>query len=217
MPHKSVFCLATSRSQADQIVDQLKAARFSSDDISALFSDQHTIRDFAQAKPIRASDVAMAGACIFGIIWGVLGGLSGMAVLTMPGFGFFFAIGPVLAALSGAAMGVVVGGVAGGLISLVFPELEVKCLDERQLEGKFLIFVHTENEAETTQAEVIFADAGGQDICATEVAADSEDDRITEIITFPAAFGLKGRSGSTHEATRIPPTVSPQACLAGEV
>jgi ferritin-like metal-binding protein YciE len=50
MSIKSVFCIATSRLQADQIVDQLKDAHFSSNDISALFADQSTNRDFAHEK-----------------------------------------------------------------------------------------------------------------------------------------------------------------------
>ena len=39
MSKKSVFCIATSRNQADQIVDQLRNANFSNNDISALFAD----------------------------------------------------------------------------------------------------------------------------------------------------------------------------------
>jgi hypothetical protein len=34
MSKKSVFCIATSRAQADQIVDRLKASSFSNNDIS---------------------------------------------------------------------------------------------------------------------------------------------------------------------------------------
>ena len=44
MSKKSVFCIATSRNQADQIVDQLKTAGFSNNDISALFADKGTDR-----------------------------------------------------------------------------------------------------------------------------------------------------------------------------
>ena len=42
MSKKSVFCIATSRNQADNIVDQLKNANFSNNDISALFADKGT-------------------------------------------------------------------------------------------------------------------------------------------------------------------------------
>jgi hypothetical protein len=54
MSKKSVFCIATSRSQGDLIVDRLKAANFSSSDISVLFPDQSATRDFAHEKNTKA-------------------------------------------------------------------------------------------------------------------------------------------------------------------
>jgi hypothetical protein len=54
MSKKSVFCIATSRPQADQIVEQLKKANFSNNDISALFADKGTSHDFAHEKNTRA-------------------------------------------------------------------------------------------------------------------------------------------------------------------
>lgn len=40
MSKKSVFCITTSREQADRIVEQLKSANFSNNDISVLFPDR---------------------------------------------------------------------------------------------------------------------------------------------------------------------------------
>ena len=62
MSKKSVFCLATSRDQAERIVDQLKAANFSNNDISVLFPDKGTTRDFAHEKNTKAPEGAVAGA-----------------------------------------------------------------------------------------------------------------------------------------------------------
>ena len=39
MSKKSVFCIATSRDQADRIVTRLKDENFSNNDISVLFPD----------------------------------------------------------------------------------------------------------------------------------------------------------------------------------
>jgi hypothetical protein len=54
MSKKSVFCIATSRGQAEQIVDRLKSANFSNNDISVLFPDKETNRDFAHEKNTKA-------------------------------------------------------------------------------------------------------------------------------------------------------------------
>ena len=47
MSKKSVFCIATNRSQADLIVDRLKDANFFNNDFWFLFPDKGTTRDFA--------------------------------------------------------------------------------------------------------------------------------------------------------------------------
>ena len=185
MSQKSVFCLATSRTQADEIVDQLKAANFSSNDISALFADQHTSHDFAHEKHTKAPEGAVAGAGTGGVIGGALGWIAGIGVLAIPGFGPFIAAGPVMAVLSGAAIGAAVGGIAGGLIGMGIPELEARRYEGKLQDGNILISVHTENAEEITQAEVIFARADAQDICTTGETAGPDDNRATEIITYP--------------------------------
>ena len=47
---KAVFCLARSEAQATMIVDQLKAAGFSNNDISVLFPDKTGTKDFAHEQ-----------------------------------------------------------------------------------------------------------------------------------------------------------------------
>jgi hypothetical protein len=56
MSKKSVFCIATSRDRADRIVGQLKTANFSNNDISVLFPDKGTTRDFAHEKNTKAPE-----------------------------------------------------------------------------------------------------------------------------------------------------------------
>jgi len=104
MSKKSVFCIATSRAQADQIVDQLKNANFSNNDISVLFPDKDTTRDFAHEKNTKAPEGAVTGASTGGVIGGALGWVAGIGALAIPGVGPFIAAGPIIAALSGAAV-----------------------------------------------------------------------------------------------------------------
>jgi hypothetical protein len=171
MSKKSVFCIATSRSQADQIVDQLKNANFFNNDISVLFPDKDTTRDFAHEKHTKAPEGIATGAGTGGVIGGALGWVAGIGALAIPGVGPFIAAGPIVAALSGAAVGATVGGIAGGLIGLGIPEIEAKRYEGKIKEGNLLISVHTENSDEITQAKDIFTKAGAEDICVTGEAS----------------------------------------------
>ena len=167
MSKKSVFCIATSREQADRIVNQLKNANFSNNDISALFPDKGTTHDFAHEKSTKAPEGAITGAGTGGAIGGTLGWIAGIGALAIPGVGPFIAAGPIIAALSGVAIGAAVGGIAGGLIGLGIPEIEAKRYEGKIKEGNILISVHTENSSEISKAKEIFTKAGAQDICVT--------------------------------------------------
>src|SRR4051812_16510781 len=126
MSMKSVFCIATSQLQAEQIVERLKESNFANDDISVLFPDKATTRDFAHEKSTKAPEGAVTGASAGGVVGGALGWIAGIGALAIPGVGPFIAAGPIAAALSGAAVGAALGGIAGGLVGLGIPELEAK-------------------------------------------------------------------------------------------
>lgn len=165
MSKKSVFCIATSRTQANQIVDQLKAADFSNKDISALFADKEFGHDFALEKNTKAPEGAVAGVGTGGVIGGALGWIAGIGALAIPGVGPFIAAGPIMAALSGAALGATVGGITGGLIGMGIPELEAKRYEDKLQKGNILISVHIESSEEIDRAKEIFSRAGGENIC----------------------------------------------------
>src|ERR1700722_18659271 len=174
MSKKSVFCIATSRSQADLIVDRLKAANFFNNDISVLFPDKGTTRDFAHEKNTKAPEGIATGAGTGGVVGGALGWLAGIGSLAIPGVGPFIAAGPILAALSGAAVGATVGGIAGGLVGLGIPELEAKRYEGKIKAGNILLSVHTQDGEEIDNAKKIFKDANAQDICVTGESAAPE-------------------------------------------
>ena len=171
MSKKSVFCIATNRAQAEQIVGQLQTANFSANDISALFADKETTRDFAHEKHTKAPEGAVTGVATGAVVGGALGWIAGIGALAIPGVGPFIAAGPIIAALSGVAIGGAVGGVAGALIGMGIPELEAKRYENKLKEGNILISVHTENSDEIKRAKEIFTNAGAQDICTTGEAA----------------------------------------------
>jgi hypothetical protein len=167
---QAVFCLAKTEAQALTIVDQLKAAGFSANDISVLFPDKSGTKDFAHEHHTKAPEGAAAGAGTGGVLGGALGWLVGIGALAIPGLGPFIAAGPIMAALSGAAAGAALGGMTGALIGLGIPEYEAKRYEGKIQEGNLLISVHTEDRAERTRAKEIFERAGAEDIADTAEA-----------------------------------------------
>jgi len=168
---KSVFCIAHTETQAIAIVDQLRAAGFSHNDISVLFPDKTGTKDFAHEQHTKAPEGAATGAGTGGVLGGALGWLVGIGALAIPGLGPFIAAGPILAALSGAAAGAALGGVTGALIGMGIPEYEAKRYEGKIKEGNILISVHAEDSTERDRAKTIFEQAGAEDISYTEEAS----------------------------------------------
>ena len=62
-------------------------------------------RDVGHVKATKAPEGATTGAATGGATGGVIGLLAGIGALAIPGVGSFIAAGPIMAALSGAAVG----------------------------------------------------------------------------------------------------------------
>ncbi|MBW8780440.1 MAG: DUF3341 domain-containing protein [Verrucomicrobia bacterium] len=187
MSKKSVFAIATSHSQAERIVNDLQAAHFSSDDISVLFPDSSTTRDFAHEKNTKAPEGAVTGAATGGVLGGAFGWLTGVGALAIPGLGLFVAAGPLVAALSGVAVGAAVGGIAGALIGMGIPELEARRYEGKVKQGNILISVHTEKFEDIDHAKRIFKDAGAEDISSASEAAPPKTSK-TEDTGTPSRY-----------------------------
>ena len=170
MSHKSVYAIATSEGQALQIVDSLKDAGFSDNDISVLFPDKESTHQFAHETNTKAPEGAAVGATTGGVLGGGLGLLAGIGALAIPGVGPLIAAGPLLAALSGAAAGATVGGIAGALIGMGIPEVEAKRYENRIAEGNILISVHATTGDEVDSAKDILERAGAQEISSTSIS-----------------------------------------------
>jgi heat induced stress protein YflT len=167
---RAVFCIAKTEEQAMRIVNQLKAAGFSNDDVSVLLPDRAGTRDFAHEQHTKAPEGAAAGAVAGGLAAGALGWLVGIGTLAIPGVGPFIAAGPILAALSGAAAGGAIGGMAGALVGFGIPEYEAKQYEGKVKNGNILISVHTEDSKERNAAKEIFERSRAEDIASTAEA-----------------------------------------------
>jgi hypothetical protein len=167
MSKKSVLCLAKTYAQADRIVTRLRSCGFAYNDISALFPDKQTTRDFAHEKHTKAPEGAATGAGTGGLVGGALGLLAGIGTLAIPGVWPLIAAGPIMAALSGAAVGAAVGGITGALIGLGIPEYEAKRYEGKIRDGRILISVHTESSDEASRAKEVFQSEDAEDIAVT--------------------------------------------------
>jgi len=164
---KAVFCMAKNLVQAEAIVDGLRNAGFSNNDISVLFPDKHGTQDFAHEHHTKAPEGAATGAGAGGVLGGALGWLAGIGALAIPGVGPFIAAGPIMAALSGAAVGAAVGGVGGALVGLGMPEYEAKRYEGKIRAGNILISVHSEDSEQTKRAKEVFERCNADDISTT--------------------------------------------------
>jgi hypothetical protein len=153
----------------------LKAQGFRLDDISVLFPDRESSRDFAHEKNTKAPEGAATGGATGGVVGGALGWMAGIGLLAIPGVGPFVAAGPIMAALGGAAVGATVGGIAGGLIGMGMPEYEAKRYEGKIKEGGVLISVHADNNDWEERAKKILKDADAKDISSSsEASADTK-------------------------------------------
>jgi hypothetical protein len=163
---KSVFGMASTRFHADQIIHRLKLAGFPSHDLSALFPDNEITFDFGHEKSTPQPRREPPGVLAQTAWWAARRvGFSAIGALVIPGIGSFIAVGPMIAALSGAAVSAAAGGLAGGLIGTGISEFEAKRYESKIKEGRILISVHTEKPEEMARAKEILLENGAQDIC----------------------------------------------------
>lgn len=162
----TVICTATP-AQAETIIANLKAARFSNNDISVLMADKSGTRDFAVEHNTKAPEGAATGVGTGAVLGGTLGWLAGIGALAIPGLGPFIAAGPIMAALSGATIVGALGGFTGALIGMGIPEFEAKQYEDKVKKGSSLISVHAENSDEIKRAKEIFERAGAMDVTST--------------------------------------------------
>ena len=185
----AAFGIYPSRERAEDAVDQLIAAGFRREDISALMQDNVGNKDFAHEKHTKAPEGATTGAVAGGAIGGTLGLLAGIGALAIPGLGPFIAAGPIMGALAGIGSGGVLGGIIGVLVGMGIPEFEAKRYEGRIKQGGILVSVHCDNSEWVGKAKDILKHTGGEDISST--SESSADYATTETPVTRALAGIK--------------------------
>ena len=95
---------------------------------------------------------------------GAIGLLAGIGALAIPGVGPLIAAGPIMAALSGFAVGAAVGGLAGALVGMGIPEYVAKRYVGKIEQGNILVSVHADDSKSVRVAKQVLETAGAQDI-----------------------------------------------------
>jgi len=161
---QSVVGIVHTQVEAENSVAALRAAGFVESNISVLFPDKGDTKDFAHSNSTKAPEGAVAGVTSGGVVGGTLGLLAGIGALAVPGVGPLIAAGPIMAALSGAAVGATVAGLTGALIGMGIPEYEAKMYEGKVRDGNILLAVHCNNGDELKGAEEILKANSASDI-----------------------------------------------------
>ena len=159
----TVYGLASTEPQANQILTHLRNLGFSASEVSILLKQKET-------KNISVKEVAVRGAEKGALVGGALGAI-GTTVLSLPRLGPLRIAGPILAALDGAVAGGVVGGLEGGsgaLTHIGIPEDAIPQLHGQVQEGAVLIAVHSDDSARRDKALRVFKSSGAEDVYSSE-------------------------------------------------
>lgn len=169
----AVYGIYPNELSVESAVEALKEAGFRNTDISVLFADNRSNKDFAHEKNTKAPEGAAAGAGSGVVVGGALGWLAGIGALAIPGLGPFIAAGPIMGLLGGMGAGGVIGGITGALIGMGIPEYEAKRFEGRIKGGGVLLSVHCDSSDWVKRAKDILERTGATDIgSAGEASAD---------------------------------------------
>jgi tetrahydromethanopterin S-methyltransferase subunit C len=83
-----------------------------------------------------------------------------LGILAIPGVGPLIAAGPMIAALAGAGVGAVAGGLTGSIIGMRMPAFEAIQYQGEMGGGNVLISVLTSDATERDRVKAIFDNAG---------------------------------------------------------
>lgn len=160
---QAVVGMVPTPKQADSLIVSLRAHGVSSSDISLIMPDFVANRASNQRQN-NAPAAATAGAGTGVVLGGAVGWLAGIGAISIPGLGPLVGAGPIMAALSGAAVAGGVGGFIGALIGFGIPEYEARQYEGKLRDGNILVSVHAENNETAKSVEQILRAEGAQHV-----------------------------------------------------
>src|ERR1051326_6471661 len=160
----TVYCIASTEPQANDILLHLRNLGFSSSDVSVLLKAKET-------KNISMKEDALREAENGGLVGGPRGALAGLTIFAAPILGPLAIAGPIIGALGGAAVGGVVAGLAGGtgaLTHMGIHEDVARRLEQKIQDGAILVAVHSDDPARRDRAFRVFKSSGAEEVYSEE-------------------------------------------------
>lgn len=163
----TVIGIFTNQEQAQNAIDGLTQAGYTTQDISVVTKDIRQGTTIANNTGATVADSSVSGAATGGALGGLTGLLVGVGAISVPGLGALLIGGPLAVALgaTGAAavavQGAVTGALAGGLIGALVgvglsPEV-AKTYEEQIKSGAILIAIPTRGKSEDEVREILHA------------------------------------------------------------
>jgi hypothetical protein len=171
-----VFGIATTEFQAEAMVNELKVADFPEENISVLLGDKMASLQRASGAPP-------------GVGGGTLGWLQGIDEVSVPGAGPFIAAGPILPALSAAAVGGSPRGIADALTGMGLAESSARRLEKMARGGAIVVAVHADADPQAERARAIFEQAQASDIVSSVESQSSNSPSRNEDLGFDERSG----------------------------
>jgi len=131
-----------SRDDISEIINSLEEKGISEQDISILMSEETQKNQFGIDTDTKAPEGAVKGLTAGGLLGAVIGGLTLVGAVIIPGPGLVVA-GPIIGILAGMAAGGLAGTLVGALIGMGIPEYEAKFYEQSINErGNILLVAH---------------------------------------------------------------------------
>lgn len=218
----TVGALFADRLQAQQAIQDLKAAGFVEDQIGVALRDNNEQGQLVEDTGVHTH--AGSGATTGAVVGGLLGLLVGIGALAIPGIGPVIAGGALAHALgagaAGAVTGAATGGILGGLVGLGIPEHEAQHFESGFNQGRALVTVNAGNRA-AQAVEILERDGGdtGANV-GVDGFAQPQTDTSAAFPTMPALSAAPATPFSSNQPLNTgatpPPTGVDVAVDAGQ-
>lgn len=153
--YEQISGVFTSYADFSGLVEALNARGYREEDLSILMSETTHQQYFAPQEQTKAPEGFTVGGLSGGILGILIGSLTLVGSVVIPGSGFLVA-GPLVGALTAGAVGAAAGGLIGGLVGAGIPEHEAKFFEDALKEkGRILVVAHIPKE-EVREVKSVF-------------------------------------------------------------
>lgn len=164
MANTAVFGIYSTHEQVAAAAERMRTDGFRTADISVLCSDSAGTKDLALQRNSKTLPGAAKGGIIGIIVGGAIAWVLGAGILAIPALQPLLAAGPVLALLSGAGAGAIIGGAIGALAGSGTPQYQARRYQGRNRKGGILFSVHSDSPNWTRKAKTALEQTGAEGI-----------------------------------------------------